>query len=64
MDEGDGVIKHKEVDESRHGIYCPMRRTDGRCIAQACAWWVDEDEERGHCAALDWGRSETDADRS
>ena len=50
------MIKHKEVDEDRRGIYCPMRRTDGRCIAQACAWWVDDDEERGHCAALDWGR--------
>ena len=50
------MIKRKEADESRHGIYCPMRETDGRCIGQACAWWVDDDERRGHCAALDWGR--------
>ena len=56
------MIKRKEADESRHGIFCPMRGTEGRCIGQACAWWVDEDEERGHCAALDWGRRD-DADR-
>ena len=55
MDEGDGVIKRKEVDEARHGIYCPMcYEGEGRCRGQACAWWVD-DEERGHCAAIDWG---------
>lgn len=51
------MIKRKRVtDEGQHGIFCPMRGTEGRCIGQACAWWVDEDEERGHCAALDWGR--------
>lgn len=52
------MIKRKSVpDEARHGIYCPVRHErDARCIGQACAWWVDEDEERGHCAALDWGR--------
>lgn len=54
------MIKTREVDEDRRGIYCPMRRTDGRCIAQACAWWVDDDERSGHCAALDWGRGEAD----
>ena len=54
------MIKTREVDEDRRGIWCPMRRTDGRCIAQACAWWVDDDERSGHCAALDWGRGEAD----
>ena len=58
MDEGDRVIKNKSVDECRRGIYCPMRGTDGRCIGQACAWWVDEDERRGHCAVLDVRRSD------
>ena len=57
------MIKHKEVDEARRGIYCPMRGTDGRCIGQTCAWWVDEDDERGHCAALDaGGRTEVTSD--
>lgn len=41
------------MDEARRGIYCPMRGTEGRCIGQTCAWWVDDDEERGHCAVLD-----------
>ena len=51
------MIKRKEADESRHGIFCPMcYEGEGKCKGQACAWWVDEDEERGHCAALDWGR--------
>ena len=56
------MIKTKSVDECRRGIYCPMRGTEGRCIGQACAWWVDEDEERGHCAVLDV-RRETDGKR-
>ena len=51
------------MDEARRGIYCPMRGEGSRCMGQACAWWVDEDEERGHCAALDWGGRD-DADRS
>lgn len=50
------MIKRSEVDERRRGIYCPMRGEGGRCMGQACGWWVDEDEKRGHCAALDWGR--------
>lgn len=45
------MIKRADVDE-------------GRCIGQSCAWWVDEDEARGHCAALDWGRCDRDADDS
>ena len=58
MDEGDGVIKRKRVtDKAQHGIFCPMcYEGEGKCKGQACAWWVDDDEERGHCAALDWGR--------
>lgn len=57
------MIKTKSVDECRRGIYCPMRGTEGRCIGQACAWWVDEDEERGHCAVLDAGpRREVEPD--
>ena len=52
------MIKRADVDEARRGIFCPMRGTEGRCIAQACAWWVDEDEERGHCAVLDVRRSD------
>lgn len=56
------MIKHKDVDETRRGIYCPMRGIEGRCIGQACAWWVDDDEERGHCAVLDVRRRD-DADR-
>lgn len=47
------MIKRHDVDEALRGIFCPMRGTEGRCIGQACAWWVDEDEERGHCAVLD-----------
>ena len=50
------MIKHKDVPEDMRGIYCPMCAGEGRCIAQACAWWVDEDERSGHCAALNWGR--------
>ena len=57
------MIKRADVDEARRGIYCPMRGEGSRCMGQACAWWVDEDEERGHCAALDWGGRD-DADRS
>ena len=49
------MIKHKEVDEGRRGIYCPMSPGD-RCSGATCAWWVDDDESHGHCAALDWGR--------
>lgn len=50
------MIKKKEVGECLRGIYCPVRHErDARCIGQACAWWVDDDEESGHCAALDWG---------
>lgn len=56
------MIKRHDVDEARRGIWCPMRGTEGRCIGQACAWWVDEDEERGHCAVLDV-RRETDGKR-
>ena len=54
------MIKRADVDEARRGIYCPMRGTESRCIGQACAWWVDEDEERGHCAVLDVRRVEAD----
>ena len=52
------MIKHRNVPEDRRGIFCPMPSEggDARCCGAACAWWVDEDEERGHCAALDWGR--------
>lgn len=56
------MIKRHDVDEARRGIFCPMRGTEGRCIGQACAWWVDDDEERGHCAVLD-ARRETDGNR-
>ena len=56
------MIKRKEIDEALRGIWCPMRETDGRCIAQACAWWVDEDERHGHCVVLDVRRRD-DADR-
>ena len=49
------MIKHRDVDEERRGIWCPMRGTEGRCMGQACAWWVDDNERHGHCAALDWG---------
>ena len=59
---GGCVIKRHDVDEARRGVFCPMRGTEGRCIGQACAWWVDDDEERGHCAVLDV-RREDDADR-
>lgn len=52
------MIKHKDVPEDKRGIFCPMRGTYGRCIGQACAWWVDEDEERGHCAMLDVRRDD------
>ena len=54
------MIKHKEVDEERRGIYCPMSPGD-RCSGATCAWWVDDDERNGHCAALDWGRGDGDA---
>ena len=47
------MIKRSDVDEARRGVFCPMRGTEVRCIGQACAWWVDDDEERGHCAVLD-----------
>ena len=57
------MIKHKDVPDDRRGIYCPLGDDGARCYGAACAWWVDEDEERGHCAALDWGRRD-DADRS
>ena len=59
------MIKHKNVPEDRRGIYCPMSSgSDGiYCSGATCAWWVDEDERHGHCAALDWGRRD-DADRS
>ena len=50
------MIKHKDVPDDRRGIYCPIDQSGGKCCGAACAWWVDEDEERGHCAALDWGR--------
>lgn len=50
------MIKRSDVDERLRGIWCPMRGTEGRCIGQACAWWIDDDEERGHCVVLDWGR--------
>lgn len=57
------MIKSKSVDECRRGIYCPMRGTEERCIGQTCAWWVDDDEERGHCAVLDaGGRTEVTSD--
>ena len=52
------MIKHKDVDEERRGIYCPLGSDGARCYGAACAWWVDDDERRGHCAALDWGRRE------
>ena len=56
------MIKQKEVGEYLRAIYCPVRREcDARCIGQACAWWVDDDERNGHCAALDWGRGDGDA---
>ena len=54
------MIKGKSVDEKRRGIYCPLGSDGARCYGAACAWWVDEDEERGHCAALDWGRRRDD----
>ena len=57
------MIKSKSVDAERRGIYCPLGDDGARCYGAACAWWVDEDEEHGHCAALDWGRRD-DADRS
>lgn len=50
------MIKHKDVPDDRRGIYCPLGSDGARCYGAACAWWVDEDERRGHCAALDWGR--------
>ena len=50
------MIKHREVDEERRGIYCPLGRDGAYCSGATCAWWVDDDERRGHCAALDWGR--------
>ena len=56
------MIKHKDVSEDRRGIYCPIDQSGGKCCGAACAWWVDEDERHGHCAALDWGRRD-DADR-
>lgn len=58
------MIKRKKItNEARRGIYCPVRyEGEGRCMGQACAWWVDEDEERGHCAVLDV-RRETDGKR-
>ena len=56
------MIKHRDVPDDRRGIYCPLGGDGARCYGAACAWWVDEDEERGHCAALDWGRRD-DADR-
>lgn len=52
------MIKRADVDEARRGIYCPMRGEGSRCMGQTCAWWVDEDEKRGHCAVLDVRRSD------
>lgn len=57
------MIKHKNVPEDKRGIYCPLDSDGIYCSGATCAWWVDEDEERGHCAALDWGKRRDDADR-
>ena len=58
------MIKKKEIGEYLRAIYCPVRsERDARCMGQACAWWVDDGERRGHCAVLDWGRRDgRDAD--
>lgn len=52
------MIKRRDVPDEARGIYCPMPSEggDARCCGAACAWWVDDDERHGHCAALDWGR--------
>ena len=50
------MIKHKDVPEDRRGIYCPLGRDGIYCSGATCAWWVDDDDRHGHCAALDWGR--------
>ena len=54
------MIKHKSVPEDKRGIYCPMSSGgDGiYCSGATCAWWVDDDEERGHCAVLDLRRGD------
>lgn len=52
------MIKRKNVPDTVRGTQCPMRGLD-RCAGQVCAWWVDDDDERGHCAVLDT-RRETD----
>lgn len=51
------MIKRKDVPEHARGIYCPVARDGIYCSGATCAWWVDDDESHGHCAALDWGRS-------
>ena len=31
--------------------YCPMRKTEGRCIGRSCAWFVGRDpDDRPVCA--------------
>lgn len=52
------MIKTRDVDEERRGIYCPLGKDGFRCYGATCAWWVDDDDGRGHCATLDWGRRE------
>lgn len=52
------MIKHRDVPDDRRGIYCPVGGDGAHCYGATCAWWVDEDERHGHCAALDWGRRE------
>ena len=55
------MIKHKDVPEDKRGIYCPIDQSGGYCCGAACAWWVDDDERHGHCAALDWGRGDAES---
>lgn len=56
------MIKHRDVPEDKRGIYCPLGSDRGGvyCSWATCAWWVDDDERSGHCAALDWGRGRDD----
>lgn len=40
--------------------WVPARDVRNYAAGQVCAWWVDEDERHGHCAALDWVRRRDD----